>query len=226
MQLIIKLFGGVISRCDKQEFGNTELFIEDNQSCCLFSGISNKLEVMMSHRDSVEKIPVNFKRIVYTKTCSIASVFNENQKIYGIQFHPEVTHSEDGIQILRNFIFKLCKANINWTVNNNIDDFVDKIKFQVGDKKVILGLSGGIGSLVCALLINKAIKSNLTCVFINTDLLRKNDIDNVLSFNKIYDLNIKYIDFSDIFLNCLKNIEDPEKKRKIIGKTFINILKK
>ncbi|AJA67230.1 glutamine-hydrolyzing GMP synthase [Borrelia miyamotoi] len=224
MQLIIKLFGGVISKCDKQEFGSTELFIEDNQSY-LFSGISNKLEVMMSHGDSVEKIPNNFNRIAYTKTC-VASVFNKNQKIYGLQFHPEVTYSEAGTQILRNFVFKICQAQINWSLNNSIDDFVDKIKLQVGDKKVILGLSGGTDSLVCSLLVNKAIKSNLICVFIDTGLLRKNEVSDVLKLNKQYNLNIKYVDSSSVFLNNLKNIEEPEEKRKIIGKTFIEIFEK
>ncbi|MBW6186459.1 glutamine-hydrolyzing GMP synthase, partial [Pseudomonas aeruginosa] len=117
-------------------------------------------------------------------------------------------------------------AQINWSLNNSIDDFVDKIKLQVGDKKVILGLSGGTDSLVCALLVNKAIKSNLICVFIDTGLLRKTEVSDVLKLNKQYNLNIKYVDSSSVFLNNLKNIEEPEEKRKIIGKTFIDIFEK
>ncbi|UPA09960.1 glutamine-hydrolyzing GMP synthase (plasmid) [Borrelia nietonii YOR] len=224
MQLIIKLFGGVISKCDKQEFGNTELFIDDNQSN-LFSGLSNKLEIMMSHGDNIEKVPSNFKQIAYTKTC-IASVFNEDQKIYGLQFHPEVTCSEAGNQILKNFIFKICQAQVNWNLNNSIADLVEKIKLQVGDKKVILGLSGGTDSLVCALLVNKAIENNLICVFIDTGLLRKNEVREILELNRQYNLNIRHVDSSSIFLNNLKNIDDPEEKRKIIGKTFIEVFEK
>ncbi|BDU63479.1 GMP synthase [glutamine-hydrolyzing] (plasmid) [Candidatus Borrelia fainii] len=224
MQLIIKLFGGVISKCDKQEFGNTELFIEDNQSN-LFFGLSNKLKVMMSHGDNIEKVPSNFKQIAYTETC-IASVFNEEQKIYGLQFHPEVTCLEVGKQILKNFVFKICQAQVNWNLSNSIDDFVEKIRLQVGDKKVILGLSGGTDSLVCALLINNAIKSNLICVFIDTGLLRKNEVRDILELGRQYNLNIKYVDSSSIFLKNLENIDEPEEKRKIIGKTFVEVFEK
>ncbi|UPA19241.1 glutamine-hydrolyzing GMP synthase (plasmid) [Borrelia puertoricensis] len=224
MQLIIKLFGGVIAKCDKQEFGNTELFVEDDQSN-LFFGLSNKLKVMMSHGDNIEKVPSNFKQIAYTETC-IASVFNEEQKIYGLQFHPEVTCSEVGNQILKNFVFKICQAQVNWNLSNSIDDFVKKIRLQVDDKKVILGLSGGTDSLVCALLINNAIKNNLICVFIDTGLLRKNEVRDILELGRQYNLNIKYVDSSSIFLKNLENIDEPEEKRKIIGKTFVEIFEK
>ncbi|UPA11531.1 glutamine-hydrolyzing GMP synthase (plasmid) [Borrelia parkeri] len=224
MQLIIKLFGGVISKCDKQEFGNTELFIEDDQSN-LFFGLSNKLKVMMSHGDNIEKVPSNFKQIAYTETC-IASVFNEEQKIYGLQFHPEVTCSEVGNQILKNFVFKICQAQVNWSLSSSIDDFVEKIRLQVGDKRVILGLSGGTDSLVCALLINNAIKSNLICVFIDTGLLRKNEVKEILELGRRYNLNIKYVNSSSIFLKNLENIDEPEEKRKIIGRTFVEIFEK
>ncbi|AWG43379.1 GMP synthase (glutamine-hydrolyzing) (plasmid) [Candidatus Borreliella tachyglossi] len=224
MQLIIKLFGGIVSKCKKQEFGTTELFIEDTQSY-LFSELPNKLEVIMNHGDNIEKIPNNFKQIAYTKNC-IASIFNENQKIYGLQFHPEVTHSDSGSQILKNFVFKICKAHINRYSENKIANIVEKIKLQVGNKKVLLGFSGGTDSLICALLVNEAIKSNLICVFINTGLLRKNEVKEILEFNKKYNLNIKYIDASLTFINKLTNIDDPEKKRKTIGKIFVNILEK
>ncbi|APR65399.1 glutamine-hydrolyzing GMP synthase (plasmid) [Borrelia anserina] len=221
MQLIIKLFGGLISKCEKQEFGNTELFIEDNQSN-LFAGLSNNLEVMMSHGDNIERIPINFKQIAYTKNC-VAAVFNEDQRIYGLQFHPEVTCSEVGNQILKNFVLSICKAKVNWNLSNSIDNFVEKIKLQVGDKKVILGLSGGTDSLVCALLINKAIKGNLICVFIDTGLLRRNEVREILGLSKQYNLNIRNVNSSSIFLRSLENIDDPEEKRKTIGKIFIEV---
>ncbi|AHH11285.1 glutamine-hydrolyzing GMP synthase (plasmid) [Borrelia coriaceae] len=224
MQLVIKLFGGVISKCDKQEFGDTELFIEDNRSN-LFLGLSGKLKVMMSHGDNIEKVPSNFKQIASTKTC-IAAVFSEEKKIYGLQFHPEATCSEVGNQILKNFVFKICQARVNWNLSASVYDFVEKIKLQVGDKKVILGLSGGTDSLVCALLVNKAIKSNLICVFIDTGLLRKNEVHEILELSRHYNLNIKHVNASSIFLNNLDNIEEPEEKRKVIGQTFVDIFEK
>ncbi|WP_024653036.1 glutamine-hydrolyzing GMP synthase [Borrelia persica] len=221
MQLIVKLFGGVIHKCDNQEFGHTELFIDDNDSD-LFLELPSKLEVMMSHGDKIEKVPEDFKQIAYTNVC-IAAILNLRKKIYGLQFHPEVSHLQAGNQILKNFVFEICKAQINWDLSKNIDDLVEGIKHRVGDSKVILGLSGGTDSLVCALLINKAIKNKLICVFIDTGLLRKNEVKEILEFDQKYNLNMKHIDSSLVFLDNLQNVVDPEEKRKIIGKTFVEI---
>ncbi|ACH93933.1 glutamine-hydrolyzing GMP synthase [Borrelia duttonii] len=224
MQLIIKVFGGVISKCDKQEFGHTELFIDDNKAD-LFLELPSKFEVMMSHGDNIEKIPEGFKQIAYTKVC-VGAVFNLEKRIYGVQFHPEVSCCDIGNQIFMNFVFKICKAQTNWDLSNSIEDLVKGIRHEVGDSKVILGLSGGIDSLVCALLINKAIKDNLICVFVDTGFLRKNEANEILEFNKKYNLNIKHIDSSLLFLTNLRDVDDPEEKRKIIGKTFVEIFEK
>ncbi len=153
MQIIVKLFGGLVSKDSKQEYGSSEIFLRDEKSL-LFSELPNKFKIIMSHGDSIEKIPDNFKQLAFTKNC-IASISNETQKIYGLQFHPEVTHSEFGDQILKNFVFKICQAQINWSLEGNLETIVKKIKLKVGSKKVILGLSGGTDSLVCALLIKK-----------------------------------------------------------------------
>ncbi len=212
MQLIVKLFGGLVSKDRKQEYGSSEIFLK-NEKSLLFSELPNKFQIIMSHGDSIEKIPNNFKQLAFTKNC-IASISNEEQKIYGLQFHPEVTHSEFGDQIVKNFVFKICQSQANWSLESNIEIIVEKIKLKVGSKKVILGLSGGTDSLVCALLIKKAIKENLICVFVNTGLLRKNEDKKILELKHQYDLNIKYIDASEKFLNHLKNISDPERKKK------------
>lgn len=224
MQIIVKLFGGLVSKDSKQEYGSSEIFLRDEKSL-LFSELPNKFQIIMSHGDSIEKIPDNFKQLAFTKNC-IASISNETQKIYGLQFHPEVTHSEFGDQIIKNFVFKICQAQINWSLEGNLETIVKKIKLKVGSKKVILGLSGGTDSLVCALLIKKAINENLICVFVNTGLLRKNEDKKILELKHQYDLNIKYIDASTKFLNRLKNISDPEEKRKIIGKEFVDVFEK
>ncbi len=153
MQLIVKLFGGLVSKDCKQEYGSSEIFLK-NEKSLLFSELPNKFQIIMSHGDSIEKIPNNFKQLAFTKNC-IASISNEEQKIYGLQFHPEVTHSEFGDQILKNFVFKICQSQANWSLESNIETIVEKIKLKVGSKKVILGLSGGTDSLVCALLIKR-----------------------------------------------------------------------
>ncbi|AYE36889.1 GMP synthase (glutamine-hydrolyzing) (plasmid) [Borrelia turcica IST7] len=223
MQLIVKLFGGKVVRLNDQEFGNAEVFIEE-ENLSLFLGIPNKFQAVMSHGDTIVTIPTNFKKTAYTKDC-IAGIENQELQIYGVQFHPEVTHTEYGTQILKNFVSNICKASFNSNTEDKIENITEKIRQEVCDAKVVLGLSGGTDSLICALLIQKAIKHNLICVLVDTGLLRKGELKEILKRYKKYNLNIRSIDFSDNFLSKLTNVSDPEKKRKIIGREFIKAFK-
>jgi len=181
----------------------------------------------MSHQDAVTKIPKNFSIICSTKDSASAIIENEKNKIYGIQFHPEVTHTENGKQIFKNFLFLICKLKKSWKVSNEKHKLISEIKNTVNNKKVICALSGGVDSSVVALLINKAIGKNLICIMVDTGLLRKNEFtESYKIFKEKYKLNVKLINASSIFYKKLKNISDPEQKRKIIGNLFIKIFEK
>ena len=176
----------------------------------------------MSHFDEVQEIPEGFD--INAKSGVIAGISNEEKKIYSIQFHPEVTHTEEGEKMLKNFVFNICKAEKNWKLSNYIDKTVSEIKEKVGNQKVILGLSGGVDSSVAAILIHKAIGDQLTCIFVDTGLLRKDEAKKVMTnYGEHFHMNIKCIDASQRFLNKLAGISDPEQKRKIIGNEFIEV---
>ena len=176
----------------------------------------------MSHFDEVQKIPEDFD--INAKSGVIAGISNEEKKIYSIQFHPEVTHTEEGEKMLKNFVFNICKAEKNWKLSNYIDKTVSEIKEKVGNQKVILGLSGGVDSSVAAVLIHKAIGDQLTCIFVDTGLLRKDEAKKVMTnYGEHFHMNIKCIDASQRFLSRLAGISDPEQKRKIIGNEFIEV---
>ncbi|WP_417428993.1 glutamine-hydrolyzing GMP synthase [Halpernia sp.] len=220
MQLITHLLGGKVSRGTKGEYGKAEL--EMTKNCSLFDGVSNNSVVWMSHFDEVEKVPENFE--INGKSGVVAAISNSQKNIYGIQFHPEVTHTEEGQKILNNFIFKICKAEKNWFLTDYIVKSISEIKEKVGDQKVILGLSGGVDSSVAAVLIHRAIGNQLTCIFVDTGLLRKDEDQKVMkNYGDHFNLNIKLIDASERFLNKLKDISDPEQKRKIIGNEFVAV---
>ena len=181
----------------------------------------------MSHEDAVVKLPKNFHIIASTKESKLTIIENTKEKIYGVQFHPEVTHTDNGNQIFKNFLFKICKIKKKWNINSQKKRIIDEIKKEVKKDKVICALSGGVDSSVVALLINKAIKKNLICIMVDTGLMRKNEFKFTYGvFKKKYKLNVKLIDASNIFLKKLKNISNPEKKRKIIGNLFIKIFEK
>ncbi len=222
MQLITQLFNGKVEKANKQEFGKAKLFI-DNQNHPLFKNISSEKLVWMSHGDHIKTIPNTFYQLGHSEN-SIAIIGNDNKKIYGVQFHPEVTHSEIGKDFLKNFLFEICKLKKEWTMNNFIQNKIQEIKTIVNDKKVVLGLSGGVDSSVSALLIQKAIGNNLICVFVDTGLLRLNEAKELNEiFKKHFKLNIININAEEKFLKKLKNITDPEVKRKIIGNEFIEV---
>ena len=228
LQLIAKEFGGRIKTSKKKrEFGEAVIFKKKKSN--LFENFYNvkKTIVWMSHQDVVSKLPDNFVNVASTNNSLYTAIQHKTKKIYGIQFHPEVTHTHNGSKILKNFIFNICKIKKNWLINVEKNRIIKDLRKTIKNKKVICALSGGIDSTVTAILINKAIKKKLKCIMVDTGLLRKNEFRSVYKLYKNkYKLNIKLINSKKIFLNKLKNVIDPEKKRKIIGNQFIKIFEK
>ncbi len=227
LQLIAKLFGGKIKPSKKsREFGRAFL-IKKNNSLLIKKFIKKNNLVWMSHEDAVIKLPKNFKTVASTINSKLTIIEHTKKKIYGIQFHPEVTHTENGKQIFKNFLFLICKIKKNWNISSQKERLIKEIKEIVKESKVICALSGGVDSSVVALLINQAIKKNLICIMVDTGLMRKDEFkDTYKIFKKKYKLNIKLINSSKLFLKKLKNISEPEKKRKIIGKLFVEVFEK
>ncbi len=227
LQLIAKLCGGKIKSSKKRrEFGRAYIYKSKN-SILTKNFLNSQKSVWMSHEDAVTKLPKNFKSIAYTKSSKLTIIENTREKIYGIQFHPEVSHTENGKQIFKNFLFLICKIKKKWSAISQKKRLIQEIKEKVKNDKVICALSGGVDSSVVALLINRAIKKNLICIMVDTGLMRKNEFKYTYKiFKNKYKLNIKLINASNIFLNKLKKITNPEKKRKIIGKLFIKIFEK
>ncbi|MFQ5952164.1 MAG: glutamine-hydrolyzing GMP synthase [Candidatus Omnitrophota bacterium] len=222
MQLIGKVMGGTIAKSGKREYGHTVVHFDRKNE--LFKGLPPKGVTWMSHRDKVAKLPKGFKSIASSSNTRNASLANPTKKIYGVQFHPEVVHTEYGGKMLKNFIFNVCRCKRTWTMKSFIDHKVKEIREKVGKKHVVLGLSGGVDSTVCAVLLHKAIGKQLHCIFVNNGLLRKNEVERVAKlFKKNIKLDLKVVDAEDRFLKALKGATDPEKKRKIIGRTFIHV---
>lgn len=222
MQLMSHVFGGVIEACEKKEYGKAPINCDIYSP--LYKGLPEVQNVWMSHGDKVTQLPKGFKIIASTDTCPIASISNEEKKLYAVQFHPEVRNSEYGNDIIKNFVFEICKCEKNWQMKNYIDMQVEKIRETVQDKKVLLGLSGGVDSSVAAVLIHKAIGNQLTCMFVDNGLLRMNESDEVMAvFKEHFHMNVVKVDASKRFLDKLKGVSDPEKKRKIIGNEFVYV---
>lgn len=219
-QFICESLGGKVVKSFEREFGKAEIKIIKNSP--LFDNFSNP-QIWMSHGDHIEKIPHDFEVLATTAKAPFAVIGNEEKKIYGVQFHPEVYHSIDGVKILENFVFKICKAKADWSMKNFKENAINDVKKIVGNKKVICGLSGGVDSSVVATLINQAIGKQLTCIFVDHGLLRKDEGKEVREIFSKFDLNFIYADYKDLFLQKLQNISDPEQKRKIIGATFIEV---
>lgn len=221
-QYLAHIFGGRVEKSSKREYGRAHLdFIEKEN--LLFKGIEKSSQVWMSHGDSVLELPTNFELLANTDSIPVAGFKIKEQEIYGIQFHPEVTHSQDGMQLLKNFALDICGCKSDWTPLSFIDETVEDIKKQVGNDKVVLGLSGGVDSSVSALLLHKSIGNQLVCIFVNNGLLRYNEYESVLESYKHLGLNIKGVDASEQFYTALKGISEPEAKRKAIGKVFIDV---
>ena len=220
-QLICDMLGGKVEKSFEREFGKAEIEIVKDSK--FFKDFQNH-QVWMSHGDHISKIPQGFEVIAKTPKAPFAGIANEEKKIYGVQFHPEVYHSIDGAKILKNFVIEIAGCSPDWSMKNFKDEQIADIKKIVGDKKVICGLSGGVDSSVVATLINEAIGKQLTCIFVDHGLLRKNEGEQVKEiFTKNFVTNFIYCDAKKLFLDKLKGVSDPEQKRKIIGKTFIEV---
>ena len=221
-QLIAHMAGGVVSSADNSsEYGKIELDIRDH---ALFEDIPGRSVCWMSHHDYISEAPDGFSVIASTDKCPVAAMCDDSRRIYGVQFHPEVTHTEYGRQILHNFLYNVCSCSGDWRMDSFIDDTVAAIRAQVGDKGVVLGLSGGVDSSVAAALISKAVGKQLTCVFVDQGLMRKDEGDFVeQTFTKLFDMNFVRINCQDAFLDKLKGIVDPEEKRTIIGTEFYRV---
>lgn len=222
MQLMTHILGGNVKRADKREYGVTS--VEINNSSKLFEGFGNNNNCLMSHTDFVEKVPEGFEKIGSTVHCPNAAMQNISKNFYGIQFHPEVNDTNRGTDILKNFVYNICGCTGLWKMSSFAEETVKAIKEKIGDKKALCALSGGVDSSVAAALVNKAIGKNLTCIFVDHGLLRKNEADEVEEvFTKNFDVNFVRVDAKKRFLEKLAGISDPEQKRKIIGEEFIRV---
>lgn len=220
MQLTSKFYGGTIERGTTKEYGKMPIHIQDD--CLLFEGLPKTQDVWMSHGDHVSAIPAGFTLAAKSDNGLCASIYSKEKNIYLVQFHPEVRNSVYGNDIIANFVFKICKAERNWTMENYIDMQIAKIREQVGDKKVLCGLSGGVDSTVVAVLIHKAIGNQLTCMFIDHGMLRKNEGEQVMDMcGNLFGINVIRIDAKERFLTKLAGVTEPERKRKIIGNEFV-----
>ena len=227
-QILSKELGGKVKKSKHREFGLAQIKkISNSLLTKNFFDKNNKNKVWMSHSDQVSKMPKNFKVIASSKNSKLTIIENYNKKFYGVQFHPEVTHTNKGRVILSNFLFSICKIKKNWSLKDQKIKLIQEIQKQVEKNKVICALSGGVDSSVVAQLLNKAIGKDLTCIFVNNGLLRKNEETQVIkTFKKKLKINLIYINAEKEFLKKLSNISDPEKKRKIIGNLFIKIFEK
>ncbi len=223
-QLTAHLLGGTVGHTDTSEYGKTEVVYEKSP---LTKDIPEKAVCWMSHTDSVKALPAGFKKLAQTDNCPYAAFGDEARKIYGVQFHPEVNHTQYGTQLLHNFLYEVCGAAGDWTMSNFVANQIKALKEKIGDRKVLCAMSGGVDSAVAATLIHKAVGDNLTCVFVDHGLLRKYEADEVMSvFKDGLKMNLIKVDAGAVFLKKLKGKSDPEKKRKIIGKQFIRTFEK
>nr|WP_086939034.1 glutamine-hydrolyzing GMP synthase [Thaumasiovibrio occultus] len=222
MQTMAEQLGGKVAGSSEREFGYAAVQVTGESA--LFAGLEATQDVWMSHGDKVIEIPSDFTKIAQTDTCPYAAMANEEKKYYGVQFHPEVTHTKNGLKMLENFVLNVCGCERLWTSESIIEDAVARIKEQVGDDEVILGLSGGVDSSVVAMLVHRAIGDKLTCVFVDNGLLRLNEGQQVMDmFGDQFGLNIIKVDAEDRFLEALKGKSDPEDKRKTIGHVFVDV---
>jgi GMP synthase (glutamine-hydrolysing) len=221
-QYLAHNYGGEVGKSSSREYGRANLdFVDTNNS--LFKGISQKTQVWMSHADTILKIPDNYQIIASTKDVKVAGYAIKGEATFGIQFHPEVYHTTEGHQLLKNFVYDICGCEGSWTSESFIDTTIAELKQKIGNDKVVLGLSGGVDSSVAAVLLHKAIGKNLFCIFVDNGLLRKNEFDAVLESYKHMGLNVKGVDAKQQFYKELAGVSDPEKKRKAIGKVFIDV---
>ncbi len=222
MQLIARAFGGEVETSSHREYGRATLLVKMEDS--LFHGLDRELTVWMSHGDKISKLPSGFETIASTDNSSIAAMVEKKRKLYGVQFHPEVVHTPSGKKILKNFLYQIAGCSHRWTMRSFLERSIEEIRQQVGEKGVLCALSGGVDSSVLVRLLHRAIGKKLAVVFVDNGLLRKNEGKKVKeTFEGHYHINLRYVSAEERFLNKLKGITDPEKKRKIIGNEFIRV---
>jgi GMP synthase (glutamine-hydrolysing) len=223
VQLLAHYLGGKVERGQKREYGKGTLRVLD-KSCALFENLPDTLQVWNSHGDKLTRLPKDFAVMAASENCDYAVIEHRSKQFYGLQFHPEVAHTPRGKEILSNFVHQVCGCGKEWNMRNYIDQAVDDIRAQVGGGHVILGLSGGVDSSVAAALIHRAIGDQLTCIFVNNGLLRAREADVVREvFVKNFQVKLQYEDATQLFLKRLKGVTEPERKRKVIGRTFIEV---
>ena len=223
VQLFAQFLGGRVEKGLKREYGKGVLTVKD-ASCTLFRNLPKRLQVWNSHGDKLTKLPRGFKSAAVTENSEYAAIENRARKFFGLQFHPEVVHTPRGREIIANFVHGICGCGKNWTMRNYVERAVEEIRAQVGKEEVILGLSGGVDSSVAAALLHKAIGGQLTCIFVNNGLLRGREAEVVREvFGRHFKIKLQYEDAAKLFLKRLKGVTEPERKRKIIGRTFIEV---
>ena len=223
-QLMAHVLGGEVKRAENREYGKTEITLDNSSR--LFEGIDSNNTCWMSHFDYISRMPEGFRSVAYTVNCPVGAMENVDRNLYGIQFHPEVLHTPDGTKMLYNFVRNICACKGDWKMDSFVEESIKYIKEKVGDGKVLLALSGGVDSSVCAGLLSKAIGKQLTCVFVDHGLLRKNEgdeVENIFGPNGNFDLNFVRVNAQERYYAKLKGVEEPERKRKIIGEEFIRV---
>jgi len=222
MQLMVKQLGGKVVRAEKQEYGKAILEVDPKDK--LFLDLESKFVSWMSHGDNVTEMPLGFSISAKTSNTHCAAISNREKGLYGVQFHPEVIHTMNGIEILRNFVLNICSAKPSWTIDKFIEDSINEVRKKVGDKRILLALSGGVDSSTLAFLLHQAIGENLTCMFIDQGFMRKSEPERLLTtFQNEFHINVHYVNAKKRFVDAIKGVIDPEEKRKIIGREFIRV---
>ncbi|MFH1503987.1 MAG: glutamine-hydrolyzing GMP synthase [Candidatus Omnitrophota bacterium] len=222
MQILVKALKGQVKEAKEREYGRAEMYFDNHKD--LFFSLPAKIISWMSHTDKVVKLPKDFYQLAHTLNTKFAAIGNSKKKIYGVQFHPEVIHTEQGLQIISNFLFRIAGCFANWQLEDFVEEQIKDIRKKVGNKNVILGLSGGVDSSTAAILLNKAVGKQVKCIFVNNGVLRKGEAGQVQKiFKGRFKIDLRYVDASRPFLNKLKGVVDPEAKRKIIGHEFIRV---
>jgi GMP synthase (glutamine-hydrolysing) len=222
MQLMVQQLGGRVEPAERAEYGKASLFIDDPTD--LFTNVEDGSTMWMSHGDSVIEMPADFELLAHTHNTACAAIAHHGRRLYGVQFHPEVVHSQGGMALLRNFVYHICGCEPEWTMNAFIEEAIREVRARVGDKRVLLALSGGVDSSTLAFLLHRAIGENLTCMFIDQGFMRKNEPERLLKlFKEQFHIPVEYVDASERFIAGLQGVTDPERKRKIIGNEFIQV---